>query len=283
MISTGRWRIPGTFSGKLFGLGVFFWASVACGEVPLQEDPLRDWKLTLPVDNNQDGKADEVTSLAGYENIPWFRRTPQGIVFRAPAGGARTSDATAFARSELREMAAPRTPAAWDCLAATRRMDIRQSLQHTTTAKPEVAIGQIHDARNDNLLIKYVGPSDANGEQDTGRIEVYVNNAAQHELLDAAYALGQTMQITVHAKHGRLEVDYRNLQSGVERTVVAQLDAASIAGACYFKAGLYIQACSRMDMAGKPNPVCLKKAWPERRYDAPEAWAELLISDLVLH
>jgi len=283
MISTGRRGTPGTFCGKLSGLGFCLWAGVACGEVPLQADPLRDWKLTLPVDNNQDGKADEVTSLAGYENIPWFRRTPQGIVFRAPAGGARTSDATAFARSELREMAGPRIPAAWDCLAATRRMDIRQSLLHTTTAKPEAAIGQIHDARNDNLMIKYVGPPDANGEHDTGRVEVNVNNAAQHDLLDAAYLLGQTMQITVRAEHGRIEVNYHNLQSGAERTVVAQLDAPSIVGACYFKAGLYIQACSNTDMAGKPNPVCRKKAWPERRHDAPEAWAELLISDLALH
>lgn len=253
---------------------------LAAAESPLATDPLHGWKLTLPVDNRRDGKADEVTDLATYENLPWFGRTPEGLVFRASAGGARTSNATAFARSELREMTSAAKPAAWDCMGATRSLHLQQRLLHTSVAKPEVAIGQIHDARNDVLLIKYTGPTGADGKRDTGRLEALVNNGAQRELLDPAYTLGQTMQLDVKLAQGALTIMYRNQQTAASRQSHVALNPATLVGACYFKAGVYIQACSRRDLTGQANPVCQHKAWPEARYDAPDAWAEAVISEL---
>lgn len=252
-------------------------AMASAQELPLQTSDLKRWKLTLPVDVNGDGKADEVSNLWGYSNPPWFHATPQGMVFRAHAGGSRTSGSTAYARSELREMTAAGRPAAWDCLNDTRSLVLEQAVLATTTAKPEATIGQIHDAKNDNLMFKYVGPAEANGRSDTGRIELLWNDAAQREVLDAAYTLGQPMRVSVTVNKGELEVVYRNLASGVDKRIDAKLDPTRIAGACFFKAGVYIQACSKLDSSGKPNAVCEKKGWEARRYDAPEAYAEVLI------
>ena len=78
-------------------------ASAVAQETPAKVADLSRWKLTLPTDANGDGKADEVHALAGYSNPPWFQPTPEGLLFRANAGGARTSGSTAYARSELRE------------------------------------------------------------------------------------------------------------------------------------------------------------------------------------
>lgn len=257
-------------------------ASAAAQEIPVKVADLSRWKLTLPIDANGDGKADEVHALAGYSNPPWFQLTPEGLLFRANAGGARTSGSTAYARSELREMTAAGRPAAWDCLADTRSLTLEQALLATTLAKPEATLGQIHDAKNDNLMLKYVGPVGANGRSDSGRIELLWNNASQREVLDAAYTLGQPMRVQVAVSQGTAQVEYRNLASGVVKRVEASFDPAAIVGACYFKAGLYIQACSKLDSSGKPNPVCEKKGWQADRYDAPEAWAEVLIRRLKL-
>lgn len=253
-----------------------------CGPAAAQQallttSELRYWKLTLPLDADGDGKADEISRLAGYRNPPWFTPTAEGILFRANAGGARTSGSTAYARAELRELDESGRPAAWDCLGDTRHLKLEQVLLHTTTAKPEATIGQIHDARNDNLMLKYIGPAKANGYSDSGRIEVLWNDAAQRAELDPAYILGQPMQVELAVTKGSVQVNYRNLASGVEKHIEARLDSASVVGACFFKAGVYIQACSRLDAYGKPNTVCEKKGWEARRYDAPEAWAEVLI------
>ncbi|GAB2893190.1 polysaccharide lyase family 7 protein [Uliginosibacterium flavum] len=265
------------FKAILAGVALLACGAAVAEEAPLSTSGLSRWKLTLPVDVNGDGKADEVTSLWGYRNSPWFHATPDGIVFRAHAGGARTSGNTAYARSELREMDEAGRLAAWDCLQDKRSLTLEQTLLASTTAKPEVTIGQIHDAKNDNLMLKYIGPAKANGRSDTGRIELQWSDSAQRDILDKAYALGQPMQVRIAADQGTLRVIYRNLASGLEKRVSAQLDVASIVGACYFKAGVYIQACSRIDSDGKPNVACAKKAWADARYDAPEAYAELLV------
>lgn len=72
-------------------------ATASAQETELHPSDLKHWKLTLPLDLNGDGKADEVSNLWGYSNQPCFHATPQGMVFRAHAGGARTRGSTAYA------------------------------------------------------------------------------------------------------------------------------------------------------------------------------------------
>ena len=75
---------------------------------PSNNFDLLDWKLTLPVDENKDGKADDIKELKlsdGFENSPYFYTGEDGgMVFKAPVRGPKTSTNTKYTRSELREM-----------------------------------------------------------------------------------------------------------------------------------------------------------------------------------
>lgn len=69
---------------------------------------LDDWYLTLPIDENGDGKADTVEEkrlAKGWTDDRYFYFSNDGgLVFRAPVAGAKTSKNTQFVRTELREM-----------------------------------------------------------------------------------------------------------------------------------------------------------------------------------
>ncbi|MDQ7988663.1 MAG: polysaccharide lyase family 7 protein [Candidatus Dactylopiibacterium sp.] len=260
----------------LRGLGGLLWATgVLASPVPT----LEQWKITLPIDGDGNGRADEVFPASAGFHPPWFESQGPRLVFRAHAGGARTSSGTAFARSELREMQDGRL-AAWSCATSARSLLLEQRLLATPPARPEVVIGQIHDARNDNLMLKYVGSRGQAGQEDKGRIEVLWNNARQRQVLDAAYRLGDTMRVRLTLSAGVVRVSYRNLSHADAIEIEAPLGAA--VGGCYFKAGLYLQACSLTDDGGVPNVACGKKGWAPERHDAPEAMGVLEILDIQL-
>ncbi|PMG04393.1 cyclic nucleotide-binding protein [Vibrio breoganii] len=69
---------------------------------------LLDWTLSIPVDNDGDGKADTIKEnalSASYENSSFFYTSADGgMTFKAPVDGAKTSTNTSYTRSELREM-----------------------------------------------------------------------------------------------------------------------------------------------------------------------------------
>ena len=69
---------------------------------------LIDWYLSIPADDNRDGKSDRVTEAqltAGYVEERYFWTADDGgMVFRATIAGARTSKNTKYTRTELREM-----------------------------------------------------------------------------------------------------------------------------------------------------------------------------------
>lgn len=69
---------------------------------------LLDWTISVPVDNNNDGKADTIKENqlnGGYSRHPYFFTAADGgMVFRSYVKGPKTSTNTKFTRSELREM-----------------------------------------------------------------------------------------------------------------------------------------------------------------------------------
>jgi poly(beta-D-mannuronate) lyase len=69
---------------------------------------LLDWKLSVPVDNDNNGKADSIQEKElsnGYEHSEWFYTASDGgMVFKAPVDAPKTSINTSYTRSELREM-----------------------------------------------------------------------------------------------------------------------------------------------------------------------------------
>ena len=75
---------------------------------PAQNFDLSDWSISLPVDTNKDGVADNVpeTYLSkGLSIKPLFYTGDDGgMVFYAPISGPKTSKNTKYTRTELREM-----------------------------------------------------------------------------------------------------------------------------------------------------------------------------------
>lgn len=204
---------------------------------------LSNWKLTIPRDcsGGTTGTACEIKQpeLNTYSST-WFRVPSTGgaILFRADAQGAKTSSNTKYARSELRQMNGT-SNAAWSCTGKTTSMQMRYAIKHTPINKPEVVVGQIHDASNDLLLIKYTGPSGANGSSDVGKLEARFNNDSTTKLITSSYQLGTEITIDIFVSAGKVTINYNG------RTVVS--GQAITSGTCYWKAGMYIQANTSTD------------------------------------
>ncbi len=85
-------------------------SSHACATSQTNADKfgLSGWTLSIPADENNDGKADQIKEkelVAGYTNPNFFTFNELGgIVFTAPVAGPKTSKNTTYTRSELREM-----------------------------------------------------------------------------------------------------------------------------------------------------------------------------------
>jgi poly(beta-D-mannuronate) lyase len=155
-------------------------AAPAYAENPADKIDLKFWKLTLPTDDNDDGKADEisVSGLRSYSHPDWFYVDQHGwVVMTAPNKGTTTATSS-NTRSELRQMfrgtdtsVGTHSPKNNFALRAHRRAstfaDIGGQLEATlrvlhvaTRAKhPErpsafsVVVGQIH-ATNDESIAK---------------------------------------------------------------------------------------------------------------------------------
>lgn len=99
----------------LMGLSTFWSASYAAAQSeglkakhqrPASQFDLSHWKITLPVDRNKDGKADEISvkKLKKYHHPDFFYLNGNNeMVFTAPNKGAKTQN-TNNTRSELRYM-----------------------------------------------------------------------------------------------------------------------------------------------------------------------------------
>ena len=250
---------------------------------------LSKWKITLPISlNSNSNKATEIKQpqLKTYTNSEYFRlnAAKNGVLLKAIAGGARTSTNTAYARSELREMQGDGTEsAAWNCVNTDHGMYLEQTLLHTTTNKPEATIAQIHDSKNDLMMVKYFGPSFANGSTDIGKLEARFNNDTTKKLLDSTYKIGDPMTIDIAVTSGgNVNVTYKNLRSGVTSST-GTVKLTGIIGSCYFKAGVYIQACSKTDIYGNTNTVCANKNLSADKYETnPYAYAEIEVRKITL-
>ncbi|MFN6478200.1 polysaccharide lyase family 7 protein [Nostoc sp. DedQUE07] len=252
---------------------------------------LSKWKITLPISLNSPPNSNKATEikqpqLKTYSNSEYFRlnAAKNGVLLKAIAGGARTSTNTAYARSELREMQGDGTEsAAWNCKNTDRGMYLEQTLLHTTTKKPEATIAQIHDSKNDLMMVKYFGPSFANGSTDIGKLEARFNNDTTTKLLDSTYKIGDPMTIDIAVTSGgNVNVTYKNLRSGVTNST-GTVKLTGIIGSCYFKAGIYIQACSKTDIYGNTNTVCANKNLSANKYETdPYAYAEIEVRKITL-
>ena len=90
----------------LIGMTNFAVCSDVLADVPADKFNLKLWKITLPMDANNDGKVDEVgvKDLQSYSHPDYFYLDDNGfLVFNAPNKAITTSGST-NTRSELRQM-----------------------------------------------------------------------------------------------------------------------------------------------------------------------------------
>jgi hypothetical protein len=235
------------------------------------------WHLTLPIGPSNSATQIDPPELDTYADA-YFGIADKGDRVRMVDlfGGSRTSTGTAFARTELRqEYAGPGAlgNADWPCKTSVHRMHVKQRIALTPLHKPEMSIGQIHDASNDLIEVRYIGPEDADGigtgdgKTDMGRIEAHFNNDTAFKVLDTTYTVGDVMALDVSTDGaGSMTVHYENVTRGTAMDASAAF-YASVSGGCYFKAGNYHQACTIEDTNGNTNAACKAKNWPSGRFE----------------
>ncbi len=221
--------------------------AVADATLPGEILDLTNWKLTLPIGETDDPTEIVQPELGTYTIDPYFQVGPGGdvVVFHANAGGVTTSGSH-FPRSELREMTdGGANKAAWSTTSGVHTMTITQAVTHLPDVVPHVVAGQIHDAEEYVMLVRLDGE------------RLWVKSGGEEMgVLDPAYVLGDEFTLRITAADGRIDVYYNDL---VTPAVSLPYDTTG----CYFKAGSYSQSNTEYG-------------------DAPEAYAEVQIRDLVV-
>ena len=105
----GRWVRPSETVDRSHAKRGLSPYGLRIGVPPSENFDLTDWKLTLPVDRDQDGRADEVLEedlMNGWSDPAYFYTDPVtgGLVFRTPQRASATTATSDYPRTELREM-----------------------------------------------------------------------------------------------------------------------------------------------------------------------------------
>jgi len=202
-------------------------SSIVAAELPSQVLNLSNWKLTLPENTSHPGNPDERfgKDLARFQDSRYFRVTAegQGVLFRAPCGGA-TTQGSQYPRCELREMkAGAKEKASWGTADGQRHtMTAALAILQTPLVKKHVVCAQVHDAEDDLMMVRLEGK------------KLFVErNDLPAVRLDSNYKLGTRFLIKIEAAKGHVKLWY-NEQLKMDWVVSRQ--------GCYFKAGCYTQS-----------------------------------------
>lgn len=220
----------------LSATGLVALATPAEAAVPADVLDLTRWKVTVPVDLNTDGNADEVKqpALDDYQLSPWFKSNAAGtaVAFRANTEGATTSGSD-YPRSELREMAAGGGVAAWDSSAGVHIMKITQAIVALPSVKPHVVAGQIHNGADDVLTVR--------AERASGITRLLLEeDNGDTRTLDSNYVLGAQFIVKFKASTDGIKVNY--WKSPTNSTPTMSTIVNDTGDNWFFKAGCYTQA-----------------------------------------
>lgn len=200
-------------------------AQAAECERPAQVLDLKNWKITLPVENpDAEGKPLEVTQpeLDGYAHDPWFvAKGCDSVRFRAPVNG-KTTQNSKNPRSELREMNGSK-PAAWSAKSGKHTMVVEQAITALPKERPYVVAGQIHDSSDDVTVFRLEGK----------KLYLTKGDTTRHKLITDNYELGTRFQAKFEVSGGKIKAYYNGK--------LVDTISASFSGG-YFKAGAYTQA-----------------------------------------
>lgn len=188
---------------------------------------LRNWKITLPVDDpDREGVQPlEITQprLNDYAHDPWFvvGENGEGVRFRAPVNGVTTQNSK-NPRSELREMNGSGL-ASWSATSGKHTMVIDQAITELPKQRPYVVAGQIHDSEDDVAVFRLEGT----------KLWLTNGDTTHHRLITDNYVLGTRFQAKFEVSDGEVRAFY-------DGRLVDTIPADFTGG--YFKAGAYTQA-----------------------------------------
>jgi hypothetical protein len=206
----------------------------AC-EYPSDILNLQNWKIQLPIGDEESPDEVKQPALDTYKVSPWFVPTAdcQAVQFRAAVNGVTTSGSS-YPRSELREMNGS-SNASWSSTSGTHTLVVDQVVLHLPNDKPHLVVGQIHDSEDDVSVFRVEGSS------------LYVTNGdtTHHKLVTSNLQLGTRFQVKFVVSGGQIKAYYNNtLQTTISK---------SFSGG-YFKAGAYTQAnCTNSDPCSASN------------------------------
>ena len=196
------------------------------------------WKLTLPI--GKKGKPTEIgpKQLADYSS-EWFYWLADALVMVCGVGGVTTGN-TKYNRTELRELNADGTLAAWATNQGQHDMVFDVAVEQMPGGnKPECVIGQIHGGGDDVTTFRFI--TNANG-----LVSIWISSGDKSRayLVTDAYQLGQRIRLGFHAGGGviRYSVDGK----------FVPFSLAVVDKDCYFKVGLYPQTLEAL-VNGVPN------------------------------
>ncbi|SOD62261.1 Alginate lyase [Streptomyces zhaozhouensis] len=194
-------------------------------ELPSDVLDLDDWKVTLPIGDDEDPTEIFQPELDGFSHDPYFEVTPSGeaVRFRAPVDGV-TTGGSSYPRSELREMEpGGEDETEWSSTSGTHIMTVREAFTHLPEERPWVVGAQIHGGDDDVTVVRL--------EDD--ELWITEGDTRHHHLLTDEYELGTVFEITYVVSDGEIEVHY----NGELATTLDHSDSTN-----YFKAGAYTQA-----------------------------------------
>ncbi|WP_235978454.1 MULTISPECIES: polysaccharide lyase family 7 protein [Streptomyces] len=197
------------------------------GETKLPSDvlDLSDWKVTLPIGDDEDPTEIFQPQLATYSHDPFFLVPEPGdaVRFRAPVNGVTTSGSS-NPRSELREMeSGGGDEIEWSSTSGTHTMTVREAFTHLPEDKPEVVGAQIHGGGDDVTALRLEG----------SKLWITKDDTTNHHLITDAYELGTVFEIKYVVSDGEIEIYY----NGELETTIGHSDSTN-----YFKTGAYTQA-----------------------------------------
>ena len=199
---------------------------------PLEFLNSKQWKLTLPDTTAQEIKIGGKPDLATYAS-DWFRlnATNDGVIFKVPSNGGHTKNSI-NPRSELRELNADGSPAAWSTATGVHSMECEFSvdvLPYSPKNKPHVVTGQIHDGNDDVTVFRVEG----NPDQQTATIWITDGNKTHGYKLTDSYKLGDRYRVGFNVENGAISYNFNGVR-------LAYFQVKKKTG-CYFKVGTYNQ------------------------------------------
>ncbi len=228
------------------------------------------WKLTLPT--GQAGKPTEIKypALRSYENGAYFydQRKPgeaqSYVVFIAHAGGTTTSGSK-YPRSELREMSNDgKSLAAWSNKDSTvDTLSGTWAITQTPTKKPHVVAAQIHDAKDDIVMLRLEKTRlflEANGK-DLGAFDTkYVASVNSPIWFDFTIRADKTNGIVATYKRHDTSgcVEGCNTNGCKPNGFTKSIKYKKFGSGWYFKAGAYTQSNRSYDKASAYGAVRIK-------------------------